>query len=118
MLRPWDRSSVLAACDGEAVRLPVCARYETRTVHRFCRAGSLARLKASLVLAYMLLGCYVGGISSWFPVAPRDTEMTRHSDQNIDQLSANIHRLHVPMTDFDPPQEGQNLSKSFKVPLC
>ena len=93
MLRPWDRSSVLAACDGEAVRLPVCVRYETPTVHRFCRAGSLTRLKASLVLAYMLLGCYVGGILSWFPVAPSGTQMTRRGDQTFDQLSSNINRL-------------------------
>jgi len=93
MLRPWDRSSVLAACDGGAVRLSVCVRYETPTVHRFCRAGSLAQLKASLVLAYMLLGCYVGGILSWFPVAPSGTQMTRRGDQTFDQLSSNINRL-------------------------
>ena len=118
MLRPWDQSSVLAACDGEAVRLPVCERYETLKCHRFCRAGSLTRLNASLVLAYIVLGCYVGGISSWLSIAPRDAEMPGRSDQNIDQLSANIHRLHVPMTDLDPAQEGQNPSKSFKVPFC
>ena len=89
---------MLAACDGGAVRLPVCPRYETPTVHRFCRAGSLARLKASLVLAYMLLGCYVGGILSWFPVAPRDMQMTWRDHQIIGQLSASIHRLrHPPM---------------------
>ena len=91
---------MLAACDGEAVRLPVCVRYETRTVHRFCRAGSLTRLKASLVLAYMLLGCYVGGILSWFPIAPRDTEMTWRGHQITGQLSASIHRVHVPMTEI------------------
>ena len=91
MLRPWDQSGVLAACDGEVVRLPVCAGYETRNRHRFCRAGSLARLKASLVLAYMLLGCYVGGILSWVPIAPRDHQI-------IGQLSASNHRLrHPPM---------------------
>ena len=118
MLRPWDQVSVLAACDGGGVRLPVCVGYETLDVHTFCRAGSLTRLNASLVLAYIVLGCYVGGISSWLSIAPRDAEMPGRSDQNIDQLSANIHRLHVPMTDFDPPQEGQNVSKSFKVPLC
>ena len=92
MLRPWDRYSVLAACDGEAVRLSVCVRYETRKWHRFCRAGSLARLNASLGLAYIVLGCYVGGISSWFSITPRDTEMAGHSDQNIDQLSVNMLR--------------------------
>ena len=98
MLRPWDRSSVLAACDGEAVRLPVCEGYETRNGHMFCRAGSLARLKASLVLAYMLLGCYVGGFSSWFPIAPRDMQMTWRDHQIIGQLSASNHRLrHPPM---------------------
>ena len=98
MLRPWDQSGVLAACDGEAVRLPVCERYETRTVHMFCRAGSLTRLKASLVLAYMLLGCYVGGILSWFPIAPRDMQMTWRDHQIIGQLSASNHRLrHPPM---------------------
>ena len=118
MLRSWDRSSVLAACDGRGVCLSVYACYETLDVHMFCRAGSLTRLNASLVLAYIVLGCYVGGISSWLSIAPRDAEMAGRSDQNIDQLSANIHRLHVPMTDFDPPQEGQNLSKSFKVHLC
>ena len=93
MLRPWDQSGVLAACDGEAVRLPVCVGYETRTVHRFCRAGSLTRLKASLVLAYMLLGCYVGGILSWFHVAPSGTQLTRRGDQTFDQPSSNIKRL-------------------------
>ena len=100
MLRPWDRSSVLVTCDSEVVRMRVCAGYETLDVHMFCRAGSLTRLNASLVLAYIVLGCYVGGISSWFSIAPRDTEMLMHSDQNIDQLSANIHRLHHPAIRF------------------
>ena len=76
MLRPWDRSSVLAACDGEPVRMPVCVRYETLDAHMFCRAGSLTRLNASLVLVYIVLGCYIGGFSSWFPIAPRDMQMT------------------------------------------
>ena len=93
MLTPWDQSSVLAACDGEAVRLSVCVGYETLKCHRFCRAGSLTRLNASLVLAYMLLGCYVGGILSWFPAAPSGTQMTRRGDQTFDQLSSNINRL-------------------------
>ena len=98
MLRPWDQSGVLAACDGEVVRLPVCERYETRTVHKFCRVGSLTQLNASLVLAYMLLGCYVGGILSWFPIAPRDMQMTWRDHQIIGQLSASNHRLrHPPM---------------------
>ena len=100
MLRPWDRSGVLAARDGGAVRLPVCVRYETPTVHRFCRAGSLARLKASPRLAYIVLGCYVGGILSWFHVASRDTEMTGRGDQIIDQLSASVHRLRHPSMRF------------------
>ena len=92
MLRPWDQVSVLAACDGGVVRLRVCVGYETLDVHTFCRAGSLARLNASLGLAYIVLGCYVGGISSWFSITPRDTEMAGHSYQNIDQLSVNMLR--------------------------
>ena len=113
MLRPWDRSSVLAACDGEAVRLPVCGGYETRNGHKFCRAGSLARLKASLVLAYLLLGCYVGGILSWFPVAPSGTQMTRRGDQTFDQLSSNINRLSRLSVRFRPCSGG---AKSMKIP--
>ena len=98
MLRPWDQSGVLAACDGEAVRLSVCVGYETLEVHTFCRAGSLTRLNASLVLAYIVLGCYVGGFSSWFPIAPCDMQMTWRDHQIIGQLSASNHRLrHPPM---------------------
>jgi len=100
MLRPWDRSSVLAACDGEAVRLSVCVRYETRKWYMFCRAASLTRLNASLALAYIVLGCYVGGILSWFHIAPRDMQMTWRDHQIIGQLSASNHRLRHPPIRF------------------
>ena len=119
MLRPWDQSSVLAAYDGGGVRLRVCAGYETLNVHTFCRAASLARLNASLGLAYIVLGCYVGGILSWFPIAPRDMQMTRRGHPIIGQLSASTfgknHKSCRVRIYFDPAQEGQNPSKSTPV---
>ena len=91
---------MLAACDGGGVYLRVYEGYETPTVHMFCRAGSLTRLNASLMLAYIVLGCYVGGILSWFPIAPRDMQMTWRDHQIIGQFSASNHRLRHPPKRF------------------